>query len=221
MTKGIWVIWNYRNLEANYPGFNEIYIGRAWFKNKPTLKEIADYRKKCNNNGIKMYWIVTCFADPNEKRTEYKIKEDIKRYSKVSDGICLDYIRHKTIKLPTLSNTKCIENMCAFAKQHTNILKIAVFPFISSFLYGQNYFRLFKYGILQPMMYPQDMLGITNEFSNKINLFLLKILKIMFPNSEPCLQGWNRKKSDLEKDIKLLKNNYSIYRYNEYNKLGD
>jgi len=223
--KGLWVNWNYKEESGSYPTFNEVYLNFSWCKKIPDIKEISQYITKCRNNFHKVYITVTCFADLDTKRTMLDIKQDIKVYSKVADGISLDYIRYKNMSLSNLFNTDRIIEVLEYTKQHTNRIKIAVFPFYNSFMYGQNYFQLQKYGTLQPMLYAQDMFGRTTYQTQKWTRWIIRISNLLFPKSEPCLQGWNeplknnnRTMIDLIYDKKLV-NNYSVFRWNTYKKL--
>lgn len=219
--KGLWVNWENRDPDGYYKGFDEIYLATNTCRVKPNLIQLASYITKCRLYSHKVYLSVTCLAGDKPKSLS-NIKQEIKEYSYICDGISLDYIRYKNMSWSNPSVDESIKEILDYTKTQCDNIKIAVFPIYNSFLYGQNYFKLQKYGVLQPMLYPQDMFGKTNDLTQKLTRIIIAITQVLFPKSEPCLQAWDemeknnfRRKSDLIKDIKFCKN-YSIFRHKTY-----
>jgi len=227
MTKGLWVVWNYKNKDADYGDFDELYLSVFWLKPKyrPTTKQIKDYVKLCKDKGYKVYLCVNCYADENKNRTFEEIIIDIDYFAPLADGLSLDYIRYNNMRLANYKNDTPIMNVLEYAKTKCNDIKMAVFPIHNSWLYGQRYNRMQKFGVIQPMLYPYSMFGSNYKLNKTLTNLLIRLTKILYPKSEPCLQAWADKKSkrtmkDLNDDISACGNDgYSIFRYKTYLKL--
>lgn len=226
MAKGIWLVWNFKPANADVGDYDEVYLSLSWMRPRPALDVISSYVQKLRRNKYKVFLSINGYADEDNVRTLEDIKKDIDDYTPICDGLSFDYIRYPHGHIKNIFNTKPIYEILDYAKTKNKPIKMAVFPLYNSWLYGQSYWAMQKYGVIQPMLYPQDMFRETNEKSNKLTRQLIKLTKFLFPSSEPCLQAWNepekknfRTLKDLEEDIKVCNNGYSVFRYETLKRL--
>jgi hypothetical protein len=219
--KGMWVRWECIEKDPkNYKGFKDIYLiinKISPYTITPTdtqLKDYCDKIRKANKNPY-ISVVSTHFTDK-----EYL--QLIKKYVKMGN-IVLDYIRYDKSNFWNIFKMKPINDRVKIAKSYCDInnrkLKIAVWVFPLSFFVGQNYFEMKKYGTLKPMIYPEDIFKNNEGYGNFMTRLYLRLHRVLFPSCEPCIQAWHRKLEDYKKDEKILKNNYSVFRWYWYKKL--
>lgn len=218
--RGIWVVWNNREQDPkNYKNFKEIYLSIT-FDNKylpKNDKEVFDYCKKIKQaNKIPYIVIVSGYI------TDKEYLNRVRKYSKEAN-IMLDYIRYIKSDYKNIFKTKQITNRVKLAKEYCDKnnkkLKLAVFLFPNAFFVGQNYFSLKRLGTICPMIYPEDCFKGNGKKENILTWIALYFHRLLFPKCEPIIQAWHRKTEYLKKDMQILKDNYSIFRWIFYKKI--
>lgn len=227
---GLWVRWECKEDNPKlYGKFDKIYL----IINKivpDTIvpkddKELLAYVNKVNACGYKTYICINS-GDVNDIVYE----SELQRYSKMAN-IVLDYIRFEAAKVENIFRCNEIMHRVKLAKyycdKYNRELDMAVRIFPGSFLVGQNYWQMQKYGTILPMIYPEDCFGGNDKVANDKNFSAIKFHKWLFPKCEICLQAWTtlengtyapRQKEYLDREMEYLGNDYSIFRWYWYKK---
>lgn len=155
-----------------------------------------------------VYIVTNCFEDhyPTRYDSRKRVKDLIDKWSEDDriSGIVLDFIRFTDSKLD-FRKFFWIEDAISYAKAVTSSakkykkLKFTCLPFPWCFWYGQNPFKMKKYGTICPMLYSKSV-------------WWFRFQKFLFGKCEPVIDFWDNDSYTVEKQAKLCKS-CSLFRY--------
>jgi len=192
--KGIWLQSQNITKDIDLSSYDTVYLDP-----KDEIKAL----KFIETHPNKIFICINCFEnrDPKKISSLTEISIEAQKWCKLSgvDGIILDFIRHTehSFDFDTINKTvKHVYDVCRLFKKE---LKFTVFPFPSCLMFGQNPFHFKKYGTICPMLYGSD--------------FQVKFNKFVCGKCEPIIRGWDTTIENVQRQINIVKDNYSIFRY--------
>ena len=196
--KGIWLQSQNITKDIDLSSYEIIYLDPK--DEQKALSFINDHKN--------VFICINCFENrkPENLISITNITIEAQKWCKLNiEGIILDFIRHTehSFDFDTINRTvKAVSDVCKFYKKE---LKFTVFPFPSCLMYGQNPFHFKKYGTICPMLYGSD--------------WQIRFNKFIYGKCEPILRGWDTTLDDVQRQVNIVKDNYSIFRYETLRKL--